>query len=189
MTWTKLGDEFSDETVDLTDSAFRAHVEALIWSNRKLADLIIPKKLLGRITAVDDPFAAAEELVAAGWWQDCGQTYYAGCRFPEWQMERAVVETRREQTADRVRRHRLHKAGDHSLCTERCSVTEGVTRDVTRDATRSPGTGRDGTGRKPTTQKRLDSKTENDVAAPHENNGTAPDTDSAHWRSWTGSLR
>jgi hypothetical protein len=181
MTWTKLGDEFADETIDLSDAAYRTHVDSLIWSNRKLADLIIPKKLLPRITAVDDPFAAAEELVATGWWQDCGQTYYAGCRFADWQLTRSAVEHRRDQTAERVRRHRLHTAGDHSLC-KACSssvtryATRTPTRDETRDGTRSPGTERDGTGNPKPSQDTSNSTTTNDL----------DDDYAAHMAAWEG---
>ncbi|MGH3779588.1 MAG: hypothetical protein ACRDRO_02880 [Pseudonocardiaceae bacterium] len=181
MTWTKLGDEFSDETVDLTDAAFRVHVEALVWSNRKLADLVIPKKLLPRITATDDPYTAAEELVAAGWWQDCGQTYYAGCRFADWQMDRAVIDHRREQQAERMRRHRLHKSGDHSMCTDKCEVT----RHATSHATRSPGSGRDGSGNpKPSLrQEEVRPVPSLDAVPAVDGQGVG---DGEHWVRWTG---
>lgn len=179
MTWTKLGDEFGDETIELSDAAFRAHVEALVWSNRKLADLIIPKSLLARVTATSDPFAAAEELVSTGWWQDIGPAYYAGCRFADWQMDRSVIESKREQQAERVRRHRRHKVGDHSLCTDHCSVTQAETRYRTRDGTRFPGTGRvrDGTGT-PTTktsQEEEGSTAMENQQPPEENGNPAPD--------------
>jgi len=57
MTWTKLGDEFSDAAAGLSSAAFRTHVEALCWSNRRLLDLIIPKASLKRFA--EDPNAQA----------------------------------------------------------------------------------------------------------------------------------
>lgn len=38
MTWTKTGDEFSDECWTLSDAAYRLHHEGLTWSNRKQTD-------------------------------------------------------------------------------------------------------------------------------------------------------
>jgi hypothetical protein len=72
MTWTKLSDDFSDDCWTLSDAAFRLHTEALIWSNRKLLDCVIPKTDLVRFSPRAD---AAEELVAVGWWTENGQTY------------------------------------------------------------------------------------------------------------------
>lgn len=43
MTFTRLGDEFPAITRDLSDAAFRTHVEALIWSNSRDLDLIVPR--------------------------------------------------------------------------------------------------------------------------------------------------
>lgn len=67
MTWTKLSDDYSDDCWTLSDAAFRLHTEALIWSNRKLLDCVIPKGDLVRFSQRPD---AAEELVAVGWWTE-----------------------------------------------------------------------------------------------------------------------
>ena len=34
MTWTKLSDDFGDDCWELSDAAYRLHVEGLLWSNR-----------------------------------------------------------------------------------------------------------------------------------------------------------
>ncbi len=39
MTWTKLGDEFTDETWTVSDAAYRLHVDGLVWSNHRAAQL------------------------------------------------------------------------------------------------------------------------------------------------------
>src|SRR4051794_23470403 len=127
-----LGDEFSREAWPLSDAAWRLHVEALIYSNGFLLDLMIPKVDVRRFGKNDDA-ATIEELVAAGWWQDVGDAWWIGCRHSEWQLERAVIEKRRAEATKRKRRSRLHQAGDHSLCTNNCS---SVTRDETRDGRR-----------------------------------------------------
>lgn len=124
MTWSKFGEEFGDAARELSDAAFRTHVEAIMWSNRRLQDLIIKRPDVRRFAETADPGTAIAELVESGWWQDCGEIgWYIGCRFAEWQLESAVVEARRDQAAVRQRRHRLHAAGDHSLCTDKCPVT------------------------------------------------------------------
>lgn len=148
MTWTKLGDEFADETMDLSSDAFRLHVEALIWSNRKLADLLVPARMLPRLTALEDPGTAVDELIRTGWWQQIDEgTYWIGCRFPEWQRDRVQVEHRREQLALAQRRKRRHDLGDHSLCLQsRCKALSTV--DASVDASDDPG--RVGTGRETT---------------------------------------
>lgn len=72
MTWTKLSDDFTDDTWNLSDAAFRLHLEGLVWSNRKLLDLRIPKAEVRRFGK--NPEAAAE-LVEHGWWSEDGGFY------------------------------------------------------------------------------------------------------------------
>lgn len=131
MTWTKLGDEFSDEARDLTDAEFRTHVEALCWSNRRLLDLYVTRRDVRRFAETDDPAAAVSGLVAKGWWQPDGDGWYIGEHFADWQLERKVVEQRRDAAALRQRRSRRHRAGDHSLCLP--ANCPHVTRDRTSD--------------------------------------------------------
>jgi hypothetical protein len=140
MTWTKLGDEFSDEARDLTDAEHRTHIDALNWSNRRGLDLLIPKRDLRKFGESPDAAEAVDGLVAKEWWADEGEAWNIGLRFPEWQLERAVIEKRREASALRMRRSRLHKADDHSLClAENCpAVTRNTTRNDMRDVTRDP---------------------------------------------------
>lgn len=66
MTWTKLSDDFSDDAWDLSDAAFRLHVEGHTWSNRKLLDLHISPDDLRRFAKHPD---AVDELVAKGFWE------------------------------------------------------------------------------------------------------------------------
>jgi hypothetical protein len=72
MTWTKLSDDFSDDCWELSDAAWRLHVEGLLWSNRKLLELWLDKAEM-RLWAKHPE--AAEELVARGWWEDHGNGY------------------------------------------------------------------------------------------------------------------
>jgi hypothetical protein len=72
MTWTKTGDEFSDECWTLSDAAYRLHHEGLTWSNRMLTDGQLAKDDMRRWAHHPD---AAAELVDVGWWEDGGQHY------------------------------------------------------------------------------------------------------------------
>jgi hypothetical protein len=128
MTWTKIGDEFADEAADLTDAAVRTHIEALLWSNRRLLDLVVPKRDLRRfafstIVRVDNPDddLVIKELVTEGWWEDRGDSWFVGVRWPEWQHDRIQVLRVRERETLKKRRQRAHAHGDHSLC-ENCGA-------------------------------------------------------------------
>jgi hypothetical protein len=100
VTWTKLGDEFPDEAHDLIDAEHRTHVDALCWSNRRGLDLYVPKRDLRRFAESPDAETAVKGLIVKGWWEDRGDSWYIGLRFPEWQRERAQVEHRRAYLAE-----------------------------------------------------------------------------------------
>lgn len=116
MTWTKLGSEWPDEARDLSDAAYRLHVDALCYSNRRGIDLDLPKRDLPRFAEVADAEAAARELVDRGLWEDRRDHWWIGCRFPEWQRTRSQVDGKRKTDAQAQRRKRLHDRGDHTEC-------------------------------------------------------------------------
>jgi hypothetical protein len=72
MAFTSLSDDFTDDCWSLSDQAHRLHVDGLVWSNRKLLDLRLPKDDLRRFAKHPE---AAPELVACGWWSDEGDAY------------------------------------------------------------------------------------------------------------------
>jgi hypothetical protein len=157
MTWTKLGDEHADAAADLSDAAWRTHVEAWEWSNRMLLDLAIPKQHLRRFAFSNDAEKAVEELLATGWWEDRGAVWWVGCRFPEWQRSREQVQVRREQNATAQERRRRHGKGDHSLCLSgKCPKVSAAdsarvsAADTSADSAVDPGRVGSGTGN-PTT--------------------------------------
>lgn len=143
MTWTKLGDEFVDDAADMTDAAVRTHVEALAWSNRRLLNLIVPKRDLRRFAFSTDVEKAVEELVNHGWWEDRGRAWFLAYR-QEWQQTREQVEARRESNL----RAQWHRRGRHDLCdpSAKCVLSAADTSaDNAADTAADPG--RDGTGR------------------------------------------
>jgi hypothetical protein len=130
MTWTKLGNEFLPESKVLSDAAYRCHVDALMWSNWRLLDLVINRRDLPMFATPTSGSAddAVEELITAGWWQLLDDDHYwIGCKFSEWQQDKAQVEHRRAQLALAQRRKRLHDIGDHKLCIPgRCKALSTV---------------------------------------------------------------
>ena len=148
MTWTKLGDEFPDEAASLSDPAFRLHVEALCWSNRRLLDLMVPKDEFRRFASTADGETVIVELTAKGWWQDCDTEWFIGMKFPEWQRDKVQVIARRERESRAQLRRRKHLLDDHSLCLPKsCSLAplDESRNDDARDVVRDPGRLRDGT--------------------------------------------
>jgi hypothetical protein len=141
MGFAFLGAEMVYEGADLSDSAWRTHGEALVWSRQRLLDLAIPKRDLPRFAYSANAEAAAAELVLRGWWEDRGDYWYLKFH-DEWQHTRDQVERRRD--ADRVKhsRHRKHEKGDHSECLSgRCKAlspgdTPGDTPGVSREEQR-----------------------------------------------------
>lgn len=96
MTWTKLSDDYSDDTWRLSDAAFRLHTEALVWNNRKLLDCLIPKDDLRRFAKNPEP---VQELLAGEFWQDAGDSYLL-IHHAQYQRDRSAVI--KQQAANRV---------------------------------------------------------------------------------------
>ena len=72
MTWTKLGDEYTDQCWKLSDAAFRLHTDALVWSNRRHLDGLLRKDDMGRWAKTPEALA---ELLQHGFWADEGDSY------------------------------------------------------------------------------------------------------------------
>ncbi|MBD3946473.1 hypothetical protein [Nocardioides ganghwensis] len=70
MTWAKLSDDFGDACADLSDAAFRTHVEGLLWAMRRETGGDLSPRDIRRFVETADPASAIAELVAAGFWQE-----------------------------------------------------------------------------------------------------------------------
>lgn len=138
MVWLLLSDDFAEDVarVELSDAAFRTHVEGLLWTMRRLTDGRIGPRELRRLAETEDPQAAVRELVAAGFWTGLPDGGFQIQHAMEHQPEAEVVETRRRQNAERQARHRRKKAGLPAADEAEDGVTGPVTRDTTRDRTR-----------------------------------------------------
>lgn len=143
MTWLKTSDDFPDDLarIKLSDAAYRTHHEGLSWTMRRETGGAIDGLDLKRFaeTMTRDPEEAVAELVSHGLWKvtrDGWQIIHA----MDDQPEPELLAKRRVLVKERVRKHRLSKAG---LEDNGNGVTERVTRD---------GSGRDGSGRDGETQ-------------------------------------
>jgi hypothetical protein len=135
LTWTKLSDDFGDQCADLSDAAFRTHVEGLLWVMRRETGGRLTHRDLRRFAESEDAVGAAAELVALGWWTTHAHGFTV-VHHIEHQPEPDVLLARREADAARQRRRRRKAAKLDD---------EPSRRDTHRDDTRDPG--RDGTDR------------------------------------------
>src|SRR4051794_25557102 len=110
MTWAKIGDEFPDQCRDLSDAAFRTHVEGLSWAMRRETGGWFDARDVRRFAESPHADMAVSELVACGWWSLDGEGYRIHHHM-DVQIEPEVLAKRRENDAERQRRHREKKAG------------------------------------------------------------------------------
>jgi len=140
MTWTRLGDDFTDrpDVAGLSDGAFRAHIEALVWCNRLMRDGVIPRSSLRRILTSTDVDSLVDELAAAGLWTVDDKTIQL-----DWSEQEPAerVAERRAEWRRRDERRRRHINGDHTMCdAKRCHYLianpDALTRETTGDTRR-----------------------------------------------------
>jgi hypothetical protein len=144
MTWTKLSDDFSDDCSELSDAAFRCHVEGLLRVMRRETGGAFTERDLRHLDSPDAERGVAE-LVAAGMWERT-PTGYRVVHHMEHQPEPEVIARRREPAADRQRRKRMKAVGIDPDTGEDVSRRDDP-RDYPRDDPRYPGrvgSGRDG---------------------------------------------
>lgn len=140
MTWTKLSDDYSDDCWTLSDAAFRLHTEALVWSNRKLLDCVIPADDLRRFAKNPE---AAPELVDVGWWVLTDDGFYVIRHHATYQRTReAVLNQQSANATNGAKGGRPRKPGRERHGTPRPSETESLS----ESETERDGTGRDWTG-------------------------------------------
>lgn len=142
MTWTKLSDDFGDDCYQLSDAAFRLHVEGLLWSNRKLLDLKLDKEVLRRWATQPE---AATQLVDLGWWTDEGDHYFIRHHAI---YQRTREQVLKQQTANQAngRRGGRPKGAPREQSSTFTQETESLTDSPTDSKTERDGTGRDRTG-------------------------------------------
>lgn len=143
MTWLKLSDDFGDQCADLSDTAFRTHVEALLWTMRRETAGVVTTRDVSRFAESADGRDAVTELVARGFWDEYDNGYLIRHHM-EHQPEPEVLTARRRNDAERQRRKRRKAAG---LENEQAPSRRDSPRDDTRDHPRDPGRVGSGTGK------------------------------------------
>jgi hypothetical protein len=104
MMWTKTGDEYPDERLDLSDAAYRLEHVGLTYCNRLLLDGRLPKARLGLLPVPSRTRGpkVVGELLRAGRWIDDADAYIV-VGFFETQPSREEVEAQRAYDAVRQR--------------------------------------------------------------------------------------
>jgi hypothetical protein len=122
VTWTKLGDDFTDrpEYLAVSRSARLLLVEMFIWSNRLLTDGRVPVAALPRLSDEPDLAGAMDELVGGGLVDRDDDAYQL-----DWsdQLTAEHVKEGRAYNAEKQKRYRdrrdRHIRGDHTACDSR----------------------------------------------------------------------
>ncbi|MCX2747170.1 hypothetical protein OOZ51_04990 [Arthrobacter sp. MI7-26] len=167
MTWLKLGEEFTVEVgnLDLSDAAFRTHVEGLAFATDRENDGLFAEREIRRFAESPNAGEAAQELVDKGLWQRRADGKLQIIHHMAEQPTADYLRGKRQVEANRQRRHRETKvleaqglsgeaieavlqergiplaATDGKARKPRASgpnTTRDTTRDVTRDTTRDP---------------------------------------------------
>jgi hypothetical protein len=133
VTWTKLSDDFSDDCWELSDAAYRLHVEGLNWTMRKLNSGRLAKDEMLRWAKRP---GAAEELVARGYWRDEGNyfaiVHHIGYqREPDKVLAQQEINRRNGKRGGRPRRSDIQPPETESL-TESVVETESLTETETK---------------------------------------------------------
>lgn len=142
MTWTKLGAEFSDECAEanLSDAAFRTHVEAIQYLyGIESADMRIQKHLMRRWAGSRDYLAGAAELAGIGWWSDAGDAYIVGHHAAVVRQSLAAQQTKRDRDRDHKRAVRKGKSPTVASDVASDNVSDGATAQTDRQTDRHLG--------------------------------------------------
>lgn len=184
MTWLKLGEEFVVEAAnaDLSDAAFRTHVEGLAWALDRENDGLFSVREVRRFAESPDASAAVKELLDAGFWAQESPTEIRIVHHMAEQPSAANLADRRHNNAIRQRRKReldaLTAQGHTPESAERVLAERGIPapkvsrresrRDKPRDETRDPersGAERNGSERS-SFEEEVSSENESETAAP-----------------------
>jgi hypothetical protein len=95
MTWTKIDDEDTEASWDLSDGAYRLHHSGLVYCNHHITDGHVPASRLAVLMPAYDPAFLAELLAAGKWGAVTGG--YQVANFLRDQPSKSEVMARREK--------------------------------------------------------------------------------------------
>ncbi|NQV72088.1 hypothetical protein HQ496_03120 [bacterium] len=141
--WLKISDDFGVVCagLELSDAAFRTHVESLAWAMHRENGGHIHANEVKRFAESHEFEIAVSELVEKGCWSVTEDGYSIKLHM-EYQIEPKVINARRQKNAQRQRKSRFKLAG---ISTETPESPNDNGRDDTRDAGLD-GSGLDGSG-------------------------------------------
>src|SRR5690625_1858471 len=134
MTWTKLGDEFSDDcaNADLTDAAYRTHDEAIAFVYRiERMDLRFGKRMVRRFAGSDQYEDGIALLLGLGWWRDHGDEYEIQHHAD---VIRASIAAQQSKRARDRRAQRQYRAKQGGAADGDTRASADVSADVSADA-------------------------------------------------------
>jgi hypothetical protein len=143
MTWTRIGDDWTDRpaVLGVSRSARLLLLEMYVYSNRHTTDGRVPEAAIPRLTDAEDWRELLDALAGAELVEQEPPDWLL-----DWSEQEASekVHARREFSAARQKRYRdrkeRHERGDHGACDPRfCKgVTRNATHNVTHRVTSSP---------------------------------------------------
>jgi len=111
MTWARLDDllPVHPKVRALTDAAFRLYICAICWSNQHLTDGHVPASQLRYLSDVRRPQQCAEQLAAAGLWEQNGDGWVIH-DYLDYQASADKVRQEREAKRQRQERWKANRA-------------------------------------------------------------------------------
>lgn len=151
MTWLKLSDDFDDDCarVDLSDAAFRTHIQGLIYTMRRETDGWLDDRAARKIPDTPDGPASIAELCDVGFWRRFDGGYRIVHQM-EWQPTASDLAARREADAARQAKARTKRATE---ARKKAATDQESRRDTERESQSDDphdyGSGRVGSGQVP----------------------------------------
>jgi hypothetical protein len=126
VTWVKVDDLITEheKCVGLSANAWCLWLHGLTYCSRNLTDGKIPKPMLGRLSGLSKPAAAARELVDAGLWDDIENAFWVH-DYLDHQESREKVDAKRAAAAERQREWRDKKKSQEKSQRD-SDVSDGV---------------------------------------------------------------
>jgi hypothetical protein len=190
MTWTRLSDDFTlrPAVLGLSDTAFRLHIEALVFCNQQLTDGVFPALLTSRWTDSNSLNDIVSELVIADLWTADGDNFLIRDWASEQETRASVEARRREGGARQARsreRYKLHSRGDHTSCLpSMCRGAETRDKRVTDNDPTQPDPTPKGKGKGGATSPRAETR---DLGSPNFVNACTDDACDGHgWHNIDG---
>ena len=132
MGWVRLDDNFADhpKVIALSDSAFRIYINALCYSNRQLTDGFIPNPVYEIWASRESNEEPADALIEADLWEVTNGGFLIRS-YTEYQPTREMVNEKRDQAKERLKRYRERNANETPPPTQPNPTQPNPNKDIT----------------------------------------------------------